>query len=197
MPDHDPSMRTPDAAVRLSLLLDQALNDRRRRLYVRDVRAHALDEFAMRRARAAHLVERMLSSCSPAIRDCSPYLLRLFGRLQLASETIGSLSTRIDPMRMDGERARGLALAIADIVRFLEACALPDTTLDLRVVFGRGTTGPMLAIAAWGEVTAVAPASATRVYDRAREIIQLLRGTVEREVHDGGMTIGVRLPPCR
>lgn len=196
MPD-DPSMHTPDATVRLSLLLDQTLNERRRRLYVRDAHAHARDDFAVRRGRAAHLVERMLSSCNPAVRDCSPYLVRLFGRLQLASEVIGSMSMRIDPVRMDGERARALALATADIVRFLEASALPMTTLDLRVVLGRGATGPMLAIAARGEVTAVAPASATRVYDRARLIIQLLRGTVEREIHDGGMTIGVRFPPCR
>ena len=109
-------VRWPDRSGRLRALVDEALVERRQRLSALDATMADVDDAdGLRRHRAAHLVERMLSSRKPARADCSRFLELLAGRLQMASPVIGQLMTSIVPLVMPSRRARALAVMIADV----------------------------------------------------------------------------------
>lgn len=176
------------------MLIEEALADRRRRLLGESSDAEAGDGEVMRRRRAACLVERMLSSRSPAQADCSRLLEMLAGRLQLASPVIDQMMTSIEPLVMPVRRSRALAVMVADVIAFVEASAAGDGCLKVYVALGIDGDRLVLAVGAEGGLAPVGTADATRCLLRAGTIARLMGGRLDRGIDGDRMVVGITLP---
>lgn len=188
-------VRWPDRSGRLRALVDEALVERRQRLSALDATMADVDDAdGLRRHRAAHLVERMLSSRKPARADCSRFLELLAGRLQMASPVIGQLMTSIVPLVMPSRRARALAVMIADVFAFAEASAVRDRELRVYLALGFDEDQLVVGVGTEGAIAPVGTANATLGLLRARAIAELMGGRLDRGIDRDRMVVGITLP---
>jgi hypothetical protein len=149
---------------------------------------------ASRRHRAEMLIERMLSGPLPEYVDCSAYLNRLATRRQVASRSIGTMMTSVQGVVLNAVRARALAVAVGELLHFLDVVA---TRAPLRVYLAVAVDGDRLVVglAAEGVIVYVATGDAHLSLLRARSIVSALGGDFQRGI-DGHRTVFGLTFPC-
>ena len=173
-------------------LMSEARRSRRARRRRSPPRPDAPDE-VRRRYRAEMLIERMLSGPLPELVDCSSYLNRLATRRQVASRAIGIMMTSVESVTLNAVSARALAVAIADLLHFLETAA---SGLPVRVYLAIALDHHRLVVGlgAEGELRHVVTREAHRCLLRARSIVAALGGDFQRGVDGDRAVFGLTFP---
>ncbi|WP_394654046.1 hypothetical protein [uncultured Sphingomonas sp.] len=152
------------------------------------------DDEALRRRRAAYLLERSLGRRGRGRIDAPSYFNRLATRLQLASDKIGAMLTSVALTSMDAAKARTLATVIADLVYYAEQCAPAGGSI--RVYLAMALEGGLLIVGVGidGEVSPVPTGLASVVLLRARSIVQLMHGEFQRGTDGARAVFGLTFP---
>lgn len=173
----------------LDRLLAAARDDRRIRLAVLREAPEGVAEMPRRR-RALALLERMLSGPLPECVDCASYLNRLALRHHVASRAIGVMMTRIEPVLLDAAMARGLAVAVSELLDHVDLAA-SGSALPIQLAIGVSDDLLIVGLGAERGVAPLATLSAHRALLRARAITQALGGDFERGVDGDRIVLGL------
>ncbi len=193
-----PNLRRPSwepaSGSTLGLLVEASLAVRRARLHADGPRFPCREEHAARPAYWDRQVELMLSAKALGRSECSEYFARLVDRLSMASAVIDDVVTRIDPFVMDAVRSQALAVVLADVFRFAQSLAAPKGRLGMQVSMMTKARDLVTEIEVEGELALVGSAEAMRGYARAREIVELLGGRLNRAAYGNDAVLTIVMP---
>lgn len=195
----DPQLpaRRPGRLPLLGHLIEEARNARReRRRAVLSPRtdADAREPAVQHRRRAAYSLERMLAGDLPPMVDCARYLRILAERQHRTSDVIAFTMVSVEPLVMSSMRARALAVALMDLVHFIEAGVRPGGSVGIYLAVAFDSDRLVVGLGADRDVRPLAPAGATRALVRAATIVRLLRGEFQRGVDGDRMVFGLTFP---
>lgn len=117
---------------------------------------------AARRLQGSLMLERSLSGPLPAVVELGGYLSRVAGRQQMAAGATQRLMVSTAAVRMRSRGARATALAVADIMHFIDSGARPEGSLVVYLAMQREDDRLVVAVAVEGEFSPVAGEEATR-----------------------------------
>lgn len=151
-------------------------------------------EVAVRRRRAAVLVERMLCGPLPAQVDCAQFLQVLAGRHQMASAIIGTMMVSVERVMLNAVQARAIAVALTDLVHFVEAGAARGEQVGIYLAVAVDDDRLIVGLGAEGEIGPVSSLTATSSLLRAGAIVRMLSGDFQRGIDNGRMVFGLTFP---
>lgn len=178
----------------LHAFLKGARSARRRRLRERHPIPAAGERDAtqsIRRRRAALLLERLLCSRVSGDVDAPRYFGRLATRMQMASGVIGRMVTSVTFPTIGASHARMLASIIADLVNYAEDAVSSRGSITVYLAMAIEDGLLIVGIGIDGDINLVSTASASVAMQRARSIVELLRGDFQRGADGSRLVFGL------